>query len=199
MSDQYTRLALQKKLQGKELPISIKKGVGNLIGKKVNNQEAKKVLVDTLAYKSKYSREKIFRKAGFDYKSRDKVEQDLFGDKILSPYELRMQEKKRKMIIKRNIAGSRAVGLLGQKSKTGMNYATNGAKNRMNMMGDSDTHGASIRNFSSINTVARKNIDSLSVDANANKVAGVFGTKNQIARIGRGGVAKSVGLGRLWR
>jgi len=196
MSDLYTRLAIQKNLQGKELSAAVKKGVGNLAGKKLGNQEAKKVLINTLSYKSKYAREKILRKAGMDYKVRDKVEQDLFGKKQLTPSELRMQAQKQKMIIRRNIAATRMTSDLGEKkTKIGMNYISGSAKNRMTTIADRDTHGAAIKNYSSISNMARKNIGSLSVDSKANKVAGGFGVRNNSAPIiGRGGITRPIGM-----
>jgi len=201
---------MQKKFQGKELSNVVKKGVGNLIGQKADNLAARKVLAETLSYKSKDARDRILRKMGLDYKERNKFEQETFGVKKMSSAELREIKAKQLKKIKYNIATSNASeadynNLIGQRvgaeGKVRRSFYAGGQKEHRHMeMSDRSVHRASALGGKdhNISNLSFRNTTSLSTDSNANKMAGGFGVKNSAAPgMGRGGVIRPIGMGKL--
>lgn len=209
MSDLYSRVAMQKKFQGKELSSVVKKGAGNLAGQRLNNLEARKVLAETLSYKSKDARDRILRKMGLDYKDRNKFEQDTFGAKKISTSELRAMEAKRLKQIKYNIAMSVKAAdadynnLIGQRvgsgGKTRRSFYTGRQKDYNHMeMSDRSVHRASAlggKDHNISNLGFRNAPKSLATNSNAyGLTGGNSAKKNSTPGIGRGGMIRPVGL-----
>lgn len=182
MTDQFSRTAIQKKLEGREFSGNIKKGISNLAGQKLDNSGIKKEIIKSFSYLSKYARDEKLKKAGLNYDDRKKFEQDLFGEKKLSASELRKEAEKRKMIIRRNIAATRASSYLAgmrEGEQTGQ-YLSGNTKSHMAMSGDQIKHGVSVGGNNMLYNRSYKNV--------SNKPSfGGLGT--------RGGVVSGVGYG----
>ncbi len=108
----YSRLEINRRLQGKQLPIRVRAKLDKFFGRASTEMEAKKRLVRLLSGKSNLAREKIYKKLGIDYEQRKKFEGTVFGGHQ-SLQELKIQEreqkKKKEAMVKLGRASARLV------------------------------------------------------------------------------------------
>lgn len=181
----------------------IRKVVDKMTGQKLGREESKKELgkflkkwVDT---KNNGTKNTILNKAGLDRygslkSSREKIDKAFSGKKLKSPSELRAEEKIRKMMIRRNIATSRASASFGQQKAERGSIFMKDIKARAQVV-HQGVHSASIGSTSTHRNLGFQNADSksLSVDKAAYKPTGGFGVKNT-PNIGSSSTRRPIGL-----
>lgn len=212
MSDLYSRIALQKKFQGKELPSEIRRGVNKLTGQNLNNKEARKVLINTMAYKNKRGRERILsHDMKLGYKERGKFEQDTFGVKKLTASELRKQKERQIGQIKRNIHDlaksanssdsndyNELIGQrVGSEGKVRRSFYSAAKKSYSHMTTNSPSYHASSSSGVIRPSLGNRNSSKqLSVDSKANSITGAIKeSKNPFSSLNQGGMTRPLGMG----
>jgi len=182
----------------------VEKMTGEKLSRDGSKKELGKFLKKWADTKNNETKNTILNNAGLSKygsfkSSREKIDKAFNSKKIKSSSELRAEEKIRKIMIRRNIAASRASASFGQqKSERGSMFMKD-IKARAQVV-HQGVHSASIGGASTRKNLSFQNENNkgLSVDKDAYKPAGGFGSKNSAAPgIGRGGIVGSMGMGRL--